>query len=242
MKKIILFIMMIIGSISFAAKELYVGTNAEFKPYEYLEDGKIVGFDIELMEEIGKEIGYKIVWKNMRFEGLISALQTKKIDAVIAGMAATEERKKAVSFSNPYLAKKIGYHDVIVSENSTLISKEELKGKTVGTQVGTIQEGFAKDLGGILKPYDSFVGALMAVQQEKIDAVILADVSAVNYLKTMKGLKTIGQVIDESPGASIGFIKGETILVEKVNQALENIQNSGKYDIIYKKYFPEGHN
>ncbi|MGL6063937.1 MAG: transporter substrate-binding domain-containing protein [Fusobacteriaceae bacterium] len=241
MKKIILFIMMTLGGISFAAKELYVGTNAEFKPYEYLENGKLVGFDIELMEEIGKEIGYKIVWKNMNFDGLISALQTKKIDAVIAGMSPTEERKKAVSFTNPYLIKK-GYHDVIVNEDSTLTTKEELKGKTVGLQVGTIQEGFAKELGGIVKPYNNFVGALMAVQQGKIDAVILADVSAVNYLKNMKGLKTIDKVHDLTPGASIGFIKGETVLVEKVNQALINIQNSGKYDVLYNKYFPKGHN
>lgn len=241
MKKIIAIFMIILGSISFGNKELYVGTNAEFKPYEYLEDGKLVGFDIELMEEIGKEIGYKIVWKNMNFDGLISALQTKKIDAVIAGMSATDERKKAVSFTNPYLVKK-GYHDVIINENSTISSKEEIKGKSVGVQVGTIQEGFVKELGGVVKPYNDFVAALMAVQQEKIDAVILADVSAVNYLKNMKGLKVVGQVEDITPGASIGFIKGETVLVDKVNKALVDIQKSGKYDTLYKKYFPEGNN
>lgn len=79
MKKVILFLMLILSSLSFAAKKLYVGTNAEFAPYEYLENGKMVGFDIELMDAIGEELGYEIVWSNMSFDGLLPALQMKKL-------------------------------------------------------------------------------------------------------------------------------------------------------------------
>ena len=116
MKKVILFLMLILSSLSFAAKKLYVGTNAEFAPYEYLENGKMVGFDIELMDAIGEELGYEIVWSNMSFDGLLPALQMKKIDAVIAGMSQTPERQKAVTFSMPYLLFSSDEHYVIVNE------------------------------------------------------------------------------------------------------------------------------
>ena len=128
MKKLIILFMMILSTLSFAAKKLYVGTNAEFKPYEYLEGDKITGFDIDFMDAIGKEIGYEVHWVNMGFDGLLPALQMKKVDAVIAGMSQTPERQKAVDFSMPYMFTK-SEHYVIVNENSPIIKKEELKDK-----------------------------------------------------------------------------------------------------------------
>ena len=148
MKKLIILFMMILSTLSFAAKKLYVGTNAEFKPYEYLEGDKITGFDIDFMDAIGKEIGYEVHWVNMGFDGLLPALQMNKVDAVIAGMSQTPERQKAVDFSMPYMFTK-SEHYVIVNENSSIVKKEELKDKKVGVQIGTIQEEFTIALGGI---------------------------------------------------------------------------------------------
>ena len=239
MKKVILFLMLILSSLSFAAKKLYVGTNAEFAPYEYLENGKMVGFDIELMDDIGEELGYEIVWSNMSFDGLLPALQMKKIDAVIAGMSQTPERQKAVTFSMPYLLFSSDEHYVIVNEESSYVKKEELNGKKIGVQIGTMQEEFAKDLGGLPQLYNSWTGALMDLQQNKIDAVIIADVSGEEYLKTMKGIKKIDVVEENFPGASIALRKGETELAEQINQAILKIDAEGKYLEILKKYFPD---
>ena len=239
MKKVILFLMLILSSLSFAAKKLYVGTNAEFAPYEYLENGKMVGFDIELMDAIGEELGYEIVWSNMSFDGLLPALQMKKIDAVIAGMSQTPERQKAVTFSMPYLLFSSDEHYVIVNEESNYVKKEELNGKKIGVQIGTMQEEFAKDLGGLPQLYNSWTGALMDLQQNKIDAVIIADVSGEEYLKTMKGIKKIDVVEENFPGASIALRKGETELAEQINQAILKLDSNGVYIEILKKYFPD---
>lgn len=239
MKKVILLLMLVLSSLSFSAKKLYVGTNAEFMPYEYLENGKMVGFDIDLMEAIGKELGYEIVWSNMGFDGLLPALQMKKIDAVIAGMSQTPERQKAVTFSMPYMLVSSDEHFVIVNENSPLVKKEELKGKKVGVQIGTIQEEFAKELGATPQLYNSWTGALMDLQNNKIDAVIIADVTGEEYLKSMNGLKKVDAVIDTQPGASIALRKGETKLAEQINQAILKLDNDGTYLQILQKYFPD---
>ncbi|GAA6325344.1 basic amino acid ABC transporter substrate-binding protein [Fusobacterium ulcerans] len=238
MKKLIILFMMILSTLSFAAKKLYVGTNAEFKPYEYLEGDKITGFDIDFMDAIGKEIGYEVHWVNMGFDGLLPALQMKKVDAVIAGMSQTPERQKAVDFSMPYMFTK-SEHYVIVNENSPIIKKEELKDKKVGVQIGTIQEEFTIALGGIPQIYNAWTGALMDLQQDKISAVIIADVSGNAYLENMKGLKKVDIVIDSQPGASIAFRKGETDLVKAVNEAILKLRDDGTYLQLLEKYFPE---
>ena len=224
---------------SFGEKKLYVGTNAEFKPYEYLEGDKIVGFDIELMEAMAEEMGYIVKWNNMTFDGLLPALQMGKIDAVIAGMSPTPERVKAVDFGKPYLNFKTG-HAVIVRENETeIVKNEDLNGKKVGAQLGTKQEDLAKGFGAEIVRYDSFTGALLALKQNKVQAVVLDEQSAEKYLKTMSGVKVTDVIYDTDPGESVAVKKGNTKLLDEFNNAFDKVVESGKYDELLKKYFPE---
>ncbi|MGL5703163.1 MAG: transporter substrate-binding domain-containing protein [Cetobacterium sp.] len=238
MKKFLFLLMSGVISTSILAEKLYVGTNAEFVPYEYLENGKLTGFDIELMEIVAQKSGYEIVWKDMSFDGLIPALQTGKIDAVIAGMAQTPERQKAVDFSNPYLYFD-SEHLVLVNEKSILKNKGELKDKIVGVQLGSMQEEFAKNLGANVRPYNSFLGALMDLENNKIDGVIIADKTGYEYLKSMKTLKILDKVVDQYPGASIAFKKGSQDKVEKINKALNELKDTSEYNNLVFKYFPE---
>lgn len=238
MKKLILLLMIILSTLSFAAKKLYVGTNAEFKPYEYLEGDKITGFDIDFMNAIGKEIGYEVQWVNMGFDGLLPALQMNKVDAVIAGMSQTPERQKAVSFSIPYIFFT-SEHYVIVNENSTFKTKEDLKGKTAGVQMGSMQEQFAINNGSIPKLYNTFTNALMDLQNGKVDCVIIADNSGKEYLKTMDKIKKIDAIIDPKPGASIAFRKSDKELAEKFSNAIVELKTTKEYSDLVEKYFPE---
>lgn len=238
MKKLVLLLLAVISVFSFSAEKLYVGTNAEFKPYEYLEDGKMVGFDIDLMTEICKELGYEIEWSNMSFDGLLPALQMEKIDAVIAGLTQTPERAKAVNFSIPYMFIFSSKHLVLVNENEGIEKASELKGKKIGIQLGAIQEQFVNELEGKAQVYDSWTGALMDLKAGKIDAVIIDELTSVAYLKNMDGIKKIETLVDEQPAASIALRKGEDELTEKINAAIIKIRDNGEYLKLLEKYFP----
>lgn len=238
-KFLVTFLSLVLFVFSFGEKKLYVGTNAEFKPYEYLEGDKIVGFDIELMEAIAKEAGYTVKWNNMTFDGLLPALQMGKIDAVIAGMSPTPERQKAVDFSKPYLNFKTGHAVIVREEEKNIVKKEDLNGKRVGVQLGTKQEDLSKGLGGNVVRYDSFTGSLLALKQNKVDAVVLDEQSAGKYLKTMNGVKVTDVIYDEDPGESIAVKKGNTKLIEEFNSAFDKVVESGEYYEILQKYFPE---
>ncbi len=230
---------LVLFAFSFGAEKLYVGTNAEFKPYEYLEGDKIVGFDIELMEAMAVEMGYTVKWNNMTFDGLLPALQMGKVDAVIAGMSPTAERKKAVDFSKPYLNFQTGHSVIVRNDEKEIVNNEDLKGKVVGVQLGTKQEDLAKGFGAEIVRYDSFTGSLLALKQSKVQAVVLDEQSAGKYLKTMDGVKITDTIYDSDPGESIAVKKGNTELVEKLNAAFDKVVESGKYYEILQKYFPE---
>ncbi|MGL5231319.1 MAG: transporter substrate-binding domain-containing protein [Cetobacterium sp.] len=114
----------------YAQEKLYIGTDTtEFPPFEYIENGEIKGFDIDLIKEIGKILNKEIVLKNIQFDGLIPALQTGKLDAIIAGMTVTAEREKNINFSNPYYTSK---QLLIVNKNNDLSTLENLKGHKIG--------------------------------------------------------------------------------------------------------------
>jgi len=239
MKKIMILILTIVTfSFSFGMKKIYVGTNAEFKPYEYLEGDKIVGFDIELMEAMTKELNYEIKWVNMSFSGLLPALQSNKIDVVIAGMAPTSERLKAVDFSKPYLAFGTG-HSVIVNKESSILKKEDLKDKKVGVQLGSKQEELAKNQGGEVILFDSFAGAILSLNQNKIDAVVMDENSGKEYIKKTKELKIVDTIMDDSPGEAMAFKKGNKKLEEEFEVAFNKVLKSGEYLQLVKKYFPD---
>ena len=235
MKKIIAMLMLILSTLSFAAKKLYVGTNAEFKPYEYLENNKMVGFDIELMELLGKKLGYEIKWQDMSFDGLLPALQMKKIDAVIAGMSATPERKKAVAFSKPYFKAK----QVVITKgvDKSLKSFKDLAGKKVGVMLGFTGDTVVSEIKGVkVERFNASYAAIMALSQNKVDAVVLDSEPAKKYTANNKQF-VIASIPAEEEDYAIAVRKNDKELLDKINAALDKIKANGEYDKLLKKYF-----
>lgn len=234
---LILVLMFGISGIVFASEKLYVGTNAEFQPFEYLENGKIVGFDVDLIEEIAKLMGKEIQWKNIAFDGLLPALQAKKLDIIIAGMTETEERKKFVNFSQTYY--EANQMMMVHKENPVVKSFNELKGHEVGVVLGYTGDIVVSELEGVkVHRYNAVSEAIMALKAQKIEVVVLDSEPAKNYAKQNPELTLIDtDVAKEKYAIAVG--KNDKELVEAIDKALDELKANGTYDKLIEKYFLE---
>ena len=215
-------------------KTIYVGTNAEFPPFEYLEKDQMVGFDVDFINAIGKEMGKEVVMKDMSFDGLLPALQSKKVDLVIAGMTASEERKKAVNFSEPYYSA----NQVIVLQdtNNDIKTFDDLKGKKIGVMLGFTGDLVITEMGLPTEKFSAAYAGIMALQNGKLDAVVLDSETAKNYVKNNKGLK-LAETEGEAEDYAIAVRKEDKQLLDDVNKAIATLKSNGEFEKILKKYF-----
>ncbi|HBJ78445.1 MULTISPECIES: basic amino acid ABC transporter substrate-binding protein [Fusobacterium] len=220
---------------AFAKEKIYVGTNAEFPPFEYLENGEIKGFDMELVNEIGKILDADIKIVDMAFDGLLPALQMKKVDLVIAGMTANEERMKTVSFTQPYYTAS---QVIIVKEgNDSIKSFNDLKGKKVGVMLGFTGDMVVSEIEGVkIERFNASYAGIMALQAGKVEAVVLDSEPAKNYVAQNKGL-VLADADAEQEEYAIAVRKNDKALLEKVEKALKEIKENGTYDKLLQKYF-----
>lgn len=220
---------------AFAKEKIYVGTNAEFPPFEYLENGEIKGFDMELVNEIGKILDADIKIVDMAFDGLLPALQMKKVDLVIAGMTANEERMKTVSFTQPYYTAS---QVIIVKEgNDSIKSFNDLKGKKVGVMLGFTGDMVVSEIEGVkIERFNAAYAGIMALQAGKVEAVVLDSEPAKNYVAQNKGL-VLADADAEQEEYAIAVRKNDKALLEKVEKALKEIKENGTYDKLIQKYF-----
>lgn len=217
---------------------LYVGTNTEYPPFEYLdENGNVVGFDVELINEISKIIGKKIEIKDMTFDGLIPALEAKTIDILIAGITATESRKKVINFSKPYFESQQAI--IVKEDNNTITNFDSLNNTyTVGVVLGYVGDVALTESKKVdkIERFNRTADTVVALQNGKIDAAIMDYPIAVGYIKNNEGLKAIKTDLSIQE-LCIGFRKEDTKLLEDVNKALDTLKENGKYDELVKKYF-----
>ena len=216
-------------------KTLIVGTNAEYSPFEFKKDGKITGFDYDLMEEIAKDTGIKIQWQEMSFDGLIPALKAGKIQAIISGMTATEEREKAVDFTDVYYVSNQAY--VKLKGDTSLTKREDMNGKSVGAQLGSIQEMDAKTITGAkVVVNESVPNLIMQLNGKKVNAVVLEDVVALNYMKENPNIEVFATQPIEG-GLAIAFDKDKNKeLIAKINETIKKMKADGRYDKLIAKY------
>ncbi|MDO6992416.1 basic amino acid ABC transporter substrate-binding protein [Brachyspira innocens] len=215
--------------------KLYVGTNAEFEPFEYREGDNIVGFDIDLINEIAKLIGAEIEVVDMQFDGLLPALEAKKIDLIIAGMTATEERKQFVNFSEPYYNSKQSI--VVLSNNTDITTFDNFAGKKVGVVLGYTGDILVSEMTNVeVQKFNATSETILALKSQKVDAVVLDYEPAKNYVAQNKELKLI-ETDSATEEYSIAMRKDDTELLTKVNDALKTINENGTYETLLGKYF-----
>lgn len=213
-------------------KVYVIGTNAEYPPFEYLEDGKVCGLDADIIAVIAQKLNIQYKWSNTNFDGLIPALQTKKMDAVIAGMSITPERAKAVNFSIPYLSSNVAF---IANKSKPINGIEDLENKNYGAELGTTKEAAARKIkGATVTPFSSNTGALVALKSGKIDGIVLDESVAVKFVENNPELMLVGAL--EGEPKAIAFNKDDTELMEKFNKALQELIDDGTIQKLREKY------
>ena len=209
------------------SQKVTVATDATFPPFEYVDENKnIVGFDIDLMNQIAKDAGLEIEWVNVPFESLLAGMSTCQYDAAAAAIGITPERQAQMLFSDPYLDS--GLIVVVQEGNTTIQSKDDLVGKKVAAQLGTTGELFAQTIQDVVyKPYDSYDLAFLDLINGQIDAVVADNPVALGFIAANPGkVKTAGPVFN-SEQYGIAICKTETELQTKINTALKSLLEQG---------------
>lgn len=217
-------------------KPLTLGMSADYPPFEYINDkNEIDGFEVELIKAISDKIGVKFNIKNISFDGLIVALKSGKIDAIMSAMSATDERRKSVDFTNSYFT---GNNIWIKKLGSTIKNKTELNGKKVAAQIGTLQEAAAhKVSGSVVIPTENVLAAVMQLKSGKIDALVTDQATGENYMKQNSDIEAFLIEPDGSDGLAIAFDKGKhTDLINKINQAIKELKDDGTIQNLINKF------
>ncbi|MFA5703504.1 MAG: glutamine ABC transporter substrate-binding protein GlnH [Advenella sp.] len=218
-------------------KELVVATDTAFVPFEFKQDDKYVGFDIDLWDAIAKQLNLKYRLQPMDFNGIIPGLQTKNIDAALAGITIKDERKKVIDFSDPYYESGLAILTSVKNEN--IKTAADLAGKDVAVKTGTATVDFLKKEvpEAKLKLFPNIDNAFLDLATGRVDAVVHDTPNVQYYANTAgKGKVVVTGALQSGDFYGIAFPKGSD-LVEKVNAALKTLKDSGEYDKIYTKWF-----
>lgn len=213
--------------------KLFMVTNAEFPPYEFHDANEIKGIDVEIAEAIAEKLGAELEIEDIAFSSVILEVASGKADMGMAGISVTEDRKMSVDFTNTY-AKTTQV--IIVNEDSDIKGPDDLEGKTIGVQEGTTGDILLDDVKDAnAERYNKGVEAVQSLMQKKIDAVVIDQETAKVFTKENSGIKILDEVFVEEEYA-IAVKKGNTVLLDKINKALEELKAEGKIDEIVSKY------
>ncbi|WP_272885612.1 ABC transporter substrate-binding protein/permease [Fictibacillus marinisediminis] len=221
-------------------KTLVMGTSADYAPYEYIDTtkgNKIIGFDVDVANHIADKLGYNLVIKDMDFNGLVPALDSKRVDFVMAGMTPNSERKKKVDFSNTYYQAK----QLVVTDNPKIKTIQDLKGKTIGVQLGSIQENEAKKIADKvdkvhIEKRNKVPDLVQEIMSKRFDGAVIEDGVAIEYLNKNSDLSAFEIPDSASAGSAVALQKGSK-LTDDFNQQIALMKKNGELDKIAKKWF-----
>ena len=214
--------------------KLTMATNATFPPYEMTTDsGELEGIDVDTAKAIAEKLGLELQIDDMDFDAALLSVQQGKADIVMAGVTVTDERKAVMDFSDSYAT---GIQSIIVPNDSDIASPDDLTGKKIGTQRGTTGYIYCSDDFGedSVVAYDSGLTAVQALNNGQVDAVVIDNAPATEYVAANPGLKVLDTSYAEEDYA-IGMAKGSA-LEDAINKALEELKEDGTLQSIVDKY------
>ena len=220
------------------SNKLIIGTDATYPPFEFVDAaGQISGVDIEVGREIGKALGREVEFRNINFDGLITALRTGSIDLVLSSMTATTERRQSIDFSEPYVKTGLA---ILVAKDSTVQSAADLKtpGRKIVVRLGTTGETWARENLNDAKiiALDADVSCVMEVVNASVDAWIYDQLSIMNYQAKYAGkTRALLAPLREEVWA-IGLKQGNDELKIKVNEVLVRMRSDGSFTQLAERF------
>lgn len=222
-----------------AAEKVRIGTEGAYPPFNQVDDkGNITGFDIDIAKALCAEAKLECSVVTQDWDGIIPALNGKKFDAIVASMSITDERKKAVDFTDPYYTNKLQF----IAPKKSDFSPTQLKGKILGAQratiAGTWLEEHVKD--AEIKLYDTQENAYLDLAAGRLDGILADKFVNFDWLKSDAGkdFEFKGEAVFDNDKIAIAVRKGDNALRTKLNAALKAIVANGTYKTINEKYFP----
>lgn len=209
--------------------KLIMATEAGFAPYEYTEDGQtVIGVDVDIANEIANAMGKELVIQNMTFDGALLAVQEGSADFAAAGISVTEERKEVMDFTIEYATSQQVI--VIKSGTDTVTAPEDVKeGVAVGVQMGTTADFYCGDLGCDVKQYNKYAEAVMELKNEKIACIVMDSLPAEQLVAANPELEILdGELFTDK--YAIAVKKGNTELLDDLNEVLQKLVDEGKID------------
>ena len=218
--------------------QLTIGSDTTFPPFESMKGTTAEGFDVDMMNAIGKELGMKVVFQTENFDTIIASLKAHKFDAIASGMTITDERKKEIDFSDPYFDSN---QSIAVLKKSGFTTQAQLAKKKIGVQSGTTGEKWAtenlKPKGATIVPFKDATGAFAALQAGSVDAVVNDLPVTAEIIKEgpTRGFIIIDKIATgEQYGIAVA--KDNPELLKAINAAIAKIKGDGTLQNIYNKW------
>lgn len=232
-KVIALFLLIILLTGCSLKKDKFVlVTEAGFAPYEYYEDGKITGIDIEIGQKIADELDMELVIKDVAFDSIINEVKTEKSDLGAAGISYTEERAKEVDFTVNYMESR---QVIIIKKDSTINNPDDLVNKKVAVQLGSVADSFLTESysNTYLIREKKFLAAIQDLKDNKVDAVVMDEIPAKNLINDEMIILDSPVVVD-----SYGMIvkKGNTKVLNAANKVIEEMKQNGEIEELVLKH------
>lgn len=225
-----------------SAGKLVAGLDDAFPPLGYRDEkNELVGFDIDFGNELAKRLGVEMEWQPTDWNGVILSLKSKKFDIILSGMSITEERKQEVNFATPYVATDQVV--VIKSDNDEIKTIEDVKGKKVGSQLGSTGEKAAKKIPGLdeknLKLYSVYTEAFADLGIGRLDCLVVDELTARHYMTKKPGEFEVTDIKLEYEPMGIAVRKEDQELLDAISKAIQDMRADGTLGNISNKWFGE---
>lgn len=217
------------------------GIEAQNPPFEYIDAGKVVGFDIDITNKFAESLGVKAEFIDTAWSGVIPSLYTRKFDMIWSAMTITEPRKQAVSFSKPYASDQVEF--IVGAGNTEIKELKDLDGKVLGTQLNSAAEFQAKqmiaenNLNIELKSFDSFQGAYLDLRNGNLDAVTSTQLNNKALFDANPGVYEVAIKLPIYNYVGVAIRQQDQDLLEAVNAFLDSMIVSGELAALQTKWF-----